>query len=224
MNDDKTLVSLSTLLHDESLYHRAPTYLRARVIARLPRKIRRMPWVVWRSLAFDGALAWAGGGIAGIAASVLVFGMMSLVQPRQPSLMGEEVLSSHVRSLLSQHTIDVQSTDQHTVKPWFNGKLDYAPPVVDLAAQGFPLVGGRLDYVGHRTVAVLIYHYQMHPIDVYVFPTSEGSQAASAAYSADGYSIARWQQNGMSFWAITDAEPGHLDTFVASLKTQASSR
>jgi len=224
MNDDKTLVSLSTLLHDESLYHRAPPYLRARVLARLPRKIRRMPWVVWRSLAFDGALAWAGGGIAGIAASVLAFGMMSLVQPRQPSLMGEEVLSSHVRSLLSQHTIDVQSTDQHTVKPWFNGKLDYAPPVVDLAAQGFPLVGGRLDYVGHRTVAVLIYHYQMHPIDLYVFPTSGGSQAASAAYSADGYSIARWQQNGMSFWAITDAEPGHLDTFVASLRTQASSR
>ncbi|CAG9187564.1 anti-sigma factor family protein [Cupriavidus pinatubonensis] len=218
MNDDKTLVSLSTLLRDESLYHRAPPYLRARVLAGLPRKSRRMPWFAWRSLASDGALAWAGGGIAGIAASMLAFGMFSLVQPRQPSVVGTEVLSSHVRSMLSQHPIDVLSTDQHTVKPWFNGKLDYAPPVVDLAAQGFPLAGGRLDYVGHRTVAVLIYHYRKHPIDLYVFPTSGGSEAASAAYSADGYSIARWQQDGMNFWAITDAEPAHLHAFVQALR------
>src|SRR5438132_119662 len=77
----------------------------------------------------------------------------------------QEVVSSHVRALLSDHPIDVVSTDQHTVKPWFNGKLDYAPPVIDPSAQGFPLVGGRIDYVGGRRVAVLIYHYQKHPID-----------------------------------------------------------
>jgi len=226
MNDDKAVVPLSSLLHDEALYYRAPLHLGARVMAGLPRKSCRPRWFAWSSLAIDGALAWAGGGIAGIAASVLVFSMAGLVQPPQSGVLGEEVLSSHVRSLLSQHAIDVVSTDQHTVKPWFNGRLDYAPPVVDLAAQGFPLAGGRVDYVGHRTVAVLVYHYQQHPIDLYVFPASAsaGSLAASSAYSADGYAIRRWQQDGMSFWAVTDAEPDHLDRFVQALMTQAGSR
>ncbi|GAB7541210.1 anti-sigma factor family protein [Cupriavidus sp. 8B] len=222
MNDDKTVNSLHSLLSDGSLYHRAPPHLRARVLAALPRQPRHRPWFSWRSLAIDHAPAWAGGGLAGVAASALVFGALALVQPPRTSMVGEEILSSHVRSLLSQHPVDVVSTDQHTVKPWFNGRLDYAPPVVDLAAQGFPLAGGRVDYVGHRTVAVLIYHYQQHPIDLYVFP-AQGSISAPAAYAADGYSMARWHQNGMNFWAITDAEPEHLNMFVQALRTTQGS-
>src|SRR5207253_9926151 len=132
---------------------------------------------------------------------------------------GEEILSSHVRSLLSQHPVDVVSTDQHTVKPWFNGRLDYAPPVLDLTAQGFPLAGGRVDYVGHRPVAVLIYRYQQYPIDLYVLPAVGGISAPSA-YTADGYSMARWHQSGMNFWAISDAEPEHLNMFVQALRTR----
>lgn len=218
MNDDKTVSSLHGLLHDGSLYHRAPPHLRARVVAALPRNASRSPWYAWRNRAIDPALAWAGGGLAGIAASALVFAALALVQPPRTGMLGEEILSSHVRSLLSQHPVDVVSTDQHTVKPWFNGRLDYAPPVVDLAARGFPLAGGRVDYVDHRTVAVLIYHYQQHPIDLYVFPT-QGGAPAPAAYSANGYSIARWHQNGMNFWAVTDAEPEHLNKFVEALRT-----
>ncbi|EHP44632.1 transmembrane transcriptional regulator [Cupriavidus basilensis OR16] len=218
MNDDKTVSSMHSLLSDGSLYHRAPPHLRARVLAGLSRKSRRPPWFSWRNLAIDRAQAWAGGGLAGIAASALVFGALGLVQPSRTSMLGEEILSSHVRSLLSQHPVDVVSTDQHTVKPWFNGRLDYAPPVVDLVAQGFPLAGGRVDYVGHRPVAVLIYRYQQHPIDLYVFPAA-GSPSAPVAYSADGYSMARWHQNGMNFWAITDAQPEHLNLFVRAART-----
>jgi len=221
MNDDTSIVSLGSLLRDGSLYHRAPPYLRARVMAALPRGTRHR--FAWSSLAMDGALAWAGGGIAGIAASALMFGMAGLTPPPRADALGQEVISSHVRSLLSQHAIDVASTDQHTVKPWFNGRLDFAPPVIDLAAQGFPLAGGRVDYVGHRTVAVLIYRYGQHPIDLYVFPTTTGTKTAASTYSADGYSIARWQQHGMSYWAITDAERDHLDSFVQALKMQAQS-
>lgn len=218
MKDDKTGNSLHGLLHDGSLYYRAPPHLRARVLAGLPRKSRHPPWLAWRKLATHPALAWAGGGLAGVAASALVVGVLALGQPPRTAMLGDEILSSHVRSLLSQHPVDVVSTDQHTVKPWFNGRLDYAPPVVDLAAQGFPLAGGRVDYVGHRTVAVLIYRYQQHPIDLYVFPAQSGIPAP-AVYSADGYAMARWYQNGMNYWAVTDAEPVHLDTFVQAVRT-----
>ncbi len=218
MDNDKTARSLHSLLRDGSLYHRAPPHLRARVLAGLPRQPRRQPWFAWGNLAFHLAPAWAGGALAGVAASALVFGALVLVQPPRTGMLGDEIVASHVRSLMSQHPVDVVSTDRHTVKPWFNGRLDYAPPVIDLAAQGFPLAGGRVDYVGHRAVAVLVYRYQRHPIDLYVFP-AQGRVPAHAAYSAEGYAMARWQQNGMSFWAITDAEPEHLNTFVQALRT-----
>ncbi|WP_047908119.1 anti-sigma factor family protein [Pandoraea faecigallinarum] len=133
-------------------------------------------------------------------------------------LQAQEIVSSHVRALLSQHPLDVISTDQHTVKPWFNGRLDYAPPVVDLANKGFPLAGGRLDYVGGRTVSVLVYRTDKHPIDLYVFPARDKASAAPSISGSDGYAIARWRRNGMTYWAITDAEPSHLRVFVEALQ------
>jgi anti-sigma factor RsiW len=133
-------------------------------------------------------------------------------------LQPQEIVSSHVRALLSQHPLDVVSTDRHTVKPWFNGRLDYAPPVVDLADKGFALAGGRLDYVGGRTVAVLVYRTDQHPIDLYVFPARDKASAAPTITGADGYAIARWRRNGMTYWAITDAEPSHLRVFVEALQ------
>jgi len=223
MKEENTASTLLSLLRDGSLYHRAPPHLRARVIAALPDPPRRAPWPAWRRLAFADPWAWAGGGMAGIVASLMVMGLIGVIQPQRSDALGEDVLSSHVRALLSQHAIDVVSTDRHTVKPWFNGRLDYAPPVIDLAAQGFPLAGGRIDYIDHRTVAVLIYRDQQHPIDLYVVPASSATAGTTAptAYSADGYAIVRWQQNGMRFWAITDAEPAHLSRFVQALRAEA---
>jgi anti-sigma factor RsiW len=123
----------------------------------------------------------------------------------------DELVASHVRAELSGRDIDVISTDRHTVKPWFNGRIDYAPPVFDLAPEGFALVGGRLDYVGHQRVAVLVYQYKKHVIDVYVFPP--GARAADGPAPGaprDGYAVLRWQAAGMAWWAVSDAEPDAL--------------
>jgi anti-sigma factor RsiW len=221
MDKKETLSSLGSVLRDGSLYHRAPPYLRARVLAELPRESpRRTTAFAWGGFTTDGVRAWLNGGLTGIAVCALALSAATLIlRPTPTGSIDQEIVSSHVRALLSQHSIDVVSTDQHTVKPWFNGRLDYTPPVVDLAAQGFPLVGGRIDYVGHRTVAVLIYRYQKHPIDLYVFPDAGGAPAATARAS-DGYAMAHWQRNGMTYWAITDAQSTHLRAFEQAVQAE----
>lgn len=173
---------------------------------------------------------WLFGGAGGAILGGLAVAMALLVaRPPAPpqdtpeaqtttGLQPQEIVASHVRALLSQHPIDVISTDQHTVKPWFNGRIDYAPPVIDLSAKGFPLEGGRLDYVGGRTVAVLVYRTDKHPIDLYVFPARDKGAAAPTITGADGYAIARWRRGGMTYWAITDAEASHLRVFVEALQ------
>jgi anti-sigma factor RsiW len=127
-----------------------------------------------------------------------------------------------VRAQVSGRDIDVISTDRHTVKPWFNGRLDYSPPVEDLAASGFPLQGGRLDYLAHQRVAVLVYRYGKHVIDVYVFPQS-GSGAAPSTLGREGYSIAHWNAEGMTWWAISDAAPDALTGLETALKARLQS-
>jgi anti-sigma factor RsiW len=134
----------------------------------------------------------------------------------------DELVESHVRAQVSGRDIDVISTDRHTVKPWFNGRLDYSPPVEDLAASGFPLQGGRLDYLAHQRVAVLVYRYGKHVIDVYVFPQS-GSGAAPSTLGREGYSIAHWNAEGMTWWAISDAAPDALTGLETALKARLQS-
>ncbi|WP_211460532.1 anti-sigma factor family protein [Collimonas silvisoli] len=224
MDKKETLSSLGSVLRDGSLYHRAPPHLRARVLAELPhelpRESPRRTVFAWGGFTADGVRAWLNGGLTGIAVCALALSAVTLIQrPTPTGSIDQEIVSSHVRALLSQHPIDVVSTDQHTVKPWFNGRLDYTPPVVDLAAQGFPLVGGRIDYVGHRTVAVLIYRYQKHPIDLYVFPDAGGTPSP-AARASDGYAMAHWQRNGMTYWAITDAQSAHLHAFEQAVQAE----
>ncbi|AOK46894.1 anti-sigma factor [Burkholderia sp. MSMB617WGS] len=133
----------------------------------------------------------------------------------------DEIVASHVRAGLSSRDIDVISTDRHTVKPWFNGRLDYAPPVVDLSASGFALAGGRLDYVGQRRVAVLVYRYRQHVIDVYVRPSGEGG-AATYATESQGYALDRWNAAGMTWWAVSDAEPSALAAFRTALSARVA--
>ncbi|MBF3779175.1 zf-HC2 domain-containing protein [Burkholderia pseudomallei] len=133
----------------------------------------------------------------------------------------DEIVASHVRAGLSSRDIDVISTDRHTVKPWFNGCLDFAPPVVDLSASGFALAGGRLDYVGQRRVAVLVYRYRQHVIDVYVWPSGEGGARPYATVS-QGYALDRWEAAGMTWWAVTDAEPSALAAFRTALDARVA--
>ncbi|HVD60418.1 MAG TPA: hypothetical protein VNC11_06060 [Gemmatimonadaceae bacterium] len=122
-----------------------------------------------------------------------------------------ELVDNHVRSLIGDHLTDVQSTDQHTVKPWFAGKTDFAPRVVDLASQGFPLLGGRVDYVRGHTTAALVYGRRKHIVNLFIWP--EGADAQVTARSFHGYSLLHWVSSGLSQWAVTDAAPGELATF-----------
>lgn len=157
-----------------------------------------------------------GWGVALLVALAAAAGMELSARHADTDRTVDELVSSHVRADLSARDIDVISTDRHTVKPWFNGRLDYAPPVEDLAASGFALVGGRLDYVGRRRVAVLVYRYRQHVIDVYVRPAGEGPAAPYATVS-QGYSLDRWDAAGMTWWAVTDAEPSALAAFRTAL-------
>ncbi|KVL35029.1 anti-sigma factor family protein [Burkholderia sp. MSMB1835] len=163
------------------------------------------------------ALPGLGWGVALLVALAAAAGMTLSARHADTDRTVDELVSSHVRAGLSARDIDVISTDRHTVKPWFNGRLDYAPPVEDLSASGFPLAGGRLDYVGRRRVAVLVYRYRQHVIDVYVRPAAEGREHAPYATVSQGYALDRWDAAGMTWWAVTDAEPSALAAFRTAL-------
>ena len=132
-------------------------------------------------------------------------------------------MASHIRSLQVDHLADVASSDQHTVKPWFLGKLDFAPPVIDTVQQGFPLVGGRLDYLGGRNVAVLVYRRNRHPINLYVWPGA-GRPAAPEATQSQGYHLVRWSDGTMNYAAVSDVAEGDLVQFVQAVRAQAAQR
>jgi len=172
-----------------------------------------------------GAAAWRGGALAFTVCAAVALGVLYTQQrAAAPSGLVDELVSSHVRAQISGRDIDVISSDQHTVKPWFNGRIDYAPPVVDLASSGFPLAGGRLDYVGHRRVAVLTYTHRKHVIDVYVFPDNDPAAGKPGpSLSSDGYSVARWRDAGMMWWAVTDASSESLTQLEAALRARLQS-
>jgi anti-sigma factor RsiW len=130
-----------------------------------------------------------------------------------------EVVSSHVRSLMASHLMDVVSTDQHTVKPWFNGKLDFSPPVTDLAASGYPLIGGRLDYLRGRAVAALVYQRRKHFINVFTWPDEGVADSEASPRTHQGYHVVHETHGGMAYWIVSDLNPEELSAFARMLVT-----
>jgi anti-sigma factor RsiW len=126
----------------------------------------------------------------------------------------EQLVSNHLRSLAADHLFDVASSDQHTVKPWFAGKLNFSPPVFDLSDKGFKLIGGRLDYVGNIGVAAVVFQHQNHYINLFVWPRNQSSPLPDSIGQRDGLNLYGWEANGLTMWAVTDAAPETLKAFV----------
>jgi anti-sigma factor RsiW len=135
--------------------------------------------------------------------------------------LAQDVISSHVRSLLATHLLDVPSTDQHTVKPWFDGKLKFSPPVRDFADQGFRLIGGRLDYINGREVAALVYQRRLHVVNLFIWPLESGRNTVAENFTKDGYNVSHWDRDGFEFWAVSDVNAEDLRVF-AGLEMQQS--
>jgi anti-sigma factor RsiW len=206
------LVSLRAAIAAQAPYHRAGAELRQRVRAavRGAGAARSSPvrWAArWRPLAAAATIA------------VVAFGAWegSAVWAARDAV-ARDVLSGHVRSLQGEHLTDVVSTDQHTVKPWFNGRLDFSPPVYDFTGAGFPLVGGRVDYVDGRPVAALVYGRRRHFINVFVWPTGRGSAAGRAAMTRQGYHLRHWTTPGFVYWVVSDLGTTELDQFAGLLR------
>ena len=210
--------TLTSALKNSSLYYTAPDKLEKRIRASLRKEAKsEQPRraFVWR---------WA---TATVALALLLMLAFLVWRPGSfrssgDELLAQEIVSNHVRSLLpgGSHLTDVLSSDQHTVKPWFDGKVDFAPPVRDFASQDFPLYGGRLEYLNNRTVATLIYKRRLHYINLYVWPTDQAGSSAETTVQRQGYNMIHWKSGGMNFWAISDLNAVELQEFARLVQQQ----
>ena len=207
--------ALRLAFKDRSLYYPAPAKLEKRIRSALRHEAgseRGQHFFGWR---------WLSAGLA--VAFVLLLSFVVWLPGLRPSadeILAQEIVSNHVRSLqLESHRADVISSDQHTVKPWFDGKLDFAPPVKDFSSQGFPLLGGRLDYVNNRAVAALIYQRQKHYINLYIWPAEQSNPGGEVSTKRQGYNLLHWTSSGMNYWAISDLNIVELHDFSRLVQT-----
>lgn len=212
------VTELRASVRSHAAYHALPAGLEARLRAALPRgetpaaaarapasmapqagSRRRWAWPqIGAGFAMAFALAWSVG--------------LYVALPGPAERLQEELVASHTRALMAAHAVDVASSDRHTVKPWFNGKLDFSPVVFDLAAQGYALTGGRLDYLDRRPVAALVYRHGAHPINLFVWPAS-GRDDAPKSVSRLGYNLLHWTHGGLNYWAVSDLNSSELAQF-----------
>ncbi len=205
-------LALRSAFKDSSLYHSAPAGLEKRIRSSLRREAKSevgRRWFGWSWLPVGVALACV------LLMALVIWQALPGLRPSGDELLAQEMVSNHVRSLqLEGHRTDVISSDQHTVKPWFDGKLDFAPPVKDFSSQGFPLIGGRLEYLNNRAVAALIYQRQKHFINLYIWPAEQSNAASEVAAKRQGYNLLHWTNSGMNYWAVSDLNGVELHEFA----------
>ncbi len=211
---------MSKLMASSDVRYKAPSELRQRIEAALPQtqaQVVQMPSrrSVLRGFAMGSAVSAMAA--TGLVAIVLRNDDMERIQ--------SEVVSAHLRSLQAGHLTDVISTDQHTVKPWFNGKLDVSPPVIDLTTQGFTLIGGRLDYVDARPIGAVVYRRRQHVINLFVAQTANTASRSAKIDTIQGFNIRHWSDRGLNYWAVSDLAKDELadfgDKFEAAMRTSA---
>jgi anti-sigma factor RsiW len=195
---------MSKLIAEAGPGYTAPLALRRKIEAALPQP-QAAP--SRRSVLRGFAL---GSAVSAMAATGLV---AVILRNDDVARIQSEVVSAHLRSLQAGHLTDVVSTDQHTVKPWFNGKLDVAPPVIDLTAQGFTLIGGRLDYVDARAIGAVVYRRRQHVINLFVAQTANTERRAAKTSALQGFNIRSWSDRGLNFWAVSDLGSDELAEF-----------
>ncbi|MBV8775013.1 MAG: anti-sigma factor [Deltaproteobacteria bacterium] len=215
--EETSLRALGTAFSTSGLYQNAPVQLERRVRAAV-RGARRAE--------YGHRVAFRYFGWAGAAAAVLLVALtVRSVSPLWPSasdLTAREVVDEHLRSLTENHLTDVLSSNQHTVKPWFDGRLSFTPPVKDLSAEGFPLVGGRIDYLDDRPVAAVVYRRRQHIINLFISSAPDASNRSPVSRERAGYNIVDWTRSGMRYWAVSSLNAAELSQFARIIRNQAS--
>jgi anti-sigma factor RsiW len=228
--------SLIHAIGNATPYYKAPAELRERIqsslrdeIAELPTRDvardtqplfpRRQPRP--RAILWETSWNWLALAAAIIFAAIIALTLVPRLQrPGADQFLATQLIASHVRSLMANHLTDVASSDQHTVKPWLDAKLDFAPPVVDLAGEGFPLIGGRLDYLDNRPVAALVYQRRKHFINLFVWPEKTGAARPTMAMSHEGYQLLHWADPDFNYWAVSDVNANDLQLFKQQFETR----
>jgi anti-sigma factor RsiW len=225
----KTHGSLIRAIGNATPYFKAPAALRERIQSSLREEIgerplrnavrdsqvlfrRRQPEL--RTILWGTPWNWLGLAAAIIFAAIIALNLVPRLQrPEADQFLATQLIASHVRSLMANHLTDVASSDQHTVKPWLDAKLDFAPAVVDLTSKGFPLIGGRLDYLDNRPVAALIYQRRKHFINLFVWPAAPDATRTPKTITRQGYQLLHWVDSDFNYWAVSDINDTELQTF-----------
>ena len=203
---ERAIRELRSALTSDANAHRAPAHLRRNVRTALRREAKSSRQTLSPWLMFATGAAFA--------AVILGFALFQTTRATRTNAIVDQVVANHVRSLLAVQLVDVVSSDQHTVKPWFDGKIDFAPEVRDLSANGFPLVGGRLDYLDGKTVAALVYQRNKHPINLFITPEPTSRSSSPTVITRRGYNVFSWTNNGMKYWAVSDLNADELREFA----------
>jgi len=192
----------------------APPDLADKVRARLAAETqpgRRAPWFDWRRLSQQAAALLLVSALSG------AFGWQLAQSSLEKRRLERDIVAAHVRSLLQDNTVQIASSESHTVKPWFNGRIEFAPSVKDLSAEGFPLLGGRLDFIDNRRIAALVYQRRLHLINVFVWPSDTQNRTAPTPTLLQGYNALTWTAGGLTFWAVSDLNAKELAQFQGLL-------